>query len=233
MAEWKAIGKMQSLALLKGEYEGYKAYAGSLQIPITVYDSFTNDKKDGEVWFVSNPSAVDGNWIDDDKWRSFVDVGHNIVYDAAYVGPTTEEKKVDVSAQNILAVLTSPSKLFGVFRNRNTGITYTREPVGALYGSKWFKDIPALLSSLSLYEKFGYNELPKKYKKIQEFLCAQLTEIVGTEVVGSDVLLLANAQSEVNPEFDKFARQNGYRFGLTKLFEDYERISIEGEKNGI
>jgi hypothetical protein len=226
MAEWKAKGNMKSLAVLEGEYEGYKAYADSLRIPISIYETFPDEKKDGEVWFVSNPSARDGNWIEDDQWQNFVDSGHHIVYDAAYVGLTTEAKRIDVSAQNIKAVLTSPSKIFGVFRNRNTGVTYTREPVEALYGSKWFKDIPALLASLSLYEEFGNNELPIKYKKTQEFICHQLTDLVGVEVSPSDVLLLANTQGPTDPEYSRFQRLSGYRFGLTKLFEDYEGFEV-------
>jgi hypothetical protein len=233
MAEWKAKGSMESLAVLEGEYEGYKAYADSLQIPISTYDTFPGVKKDGEIWFVSNPSARDGNWIEDKQWQDFVDTGHHIVYDAAYVGLTTEVKKIDVSAQNIKAVLTSPSKIFGVFRNRNTGVTYTREPVDALYGSKWFKDVPALLASLSLYEKFGNNELPKKYKKAQQFICSQLTDLVGLDVSPSDVLLLANAQGQTFPEYRKFERIPGYRFGLTKLFEDYEKTVNEEKSNGL
>lgn len=233
MAEWKAKGKMESLAMLSGEYEGYRAYADSLNIPIDVYEKFPQEKKQCEIWFISNPSARDGNWIDDQEWTEFVENGHEIVFDAAYVGLTNIEKKVDVSAPNILAVLTSPSKLFGVFRNRNTGITYTRESVNSMYGSKWFKDVPALLASLSLCERFGRNELPKKYRKVQEFLCSQLTEIAGVEVEPSDVLLLAHASGKVNPDFDKYARQDGYRFGLTKLFEDYETINQIGEANGV
>jgi hypothetical protein len=231
MAEWKAKGKMESLAVIEGEYEGYKAYADSLRIQVSVYGAFPAEKKDGEVWFVSNPSARDGNWIDDVSWSSFVGSGHDIVYDAAYVGLTDNAKPIDVSAPNIRAVLTSPSKLFGVFRNRNTGITYTREPVDSMYGSRWFKDVPALLASLSLYERFGRNELPKKYKKTQQFLCRQLTEIVGLGVEPSDVLLLSSAPGQTSNGFENFRRNDGYRFGLTKLFEDYERITTEDKNN--
>ena len=233
MAEWRAQGTMTSLAVLSGEYEGYKAYAESLNIPITVYDEFPDEKQEGEVWFVSNPSARDGNWIDDEEWQNFIAGGHEVVYDAAYVGLTTEQRPIDVSADNIRAVLTSPSKLFGVFRNRNTGVTYTREAVASMYGSRWFKDVPALLASLSLYERFGRCELPKKYKKVQEFLCRQLTELTAVDVVPSDVLLLSSANGEVNETYEKFQRQDGYRFGLTKLFEDYEAVAKKECKHGV
>lgn len=224
LAEWKARGEVSSVAVLEGEYEGYSAYAESLGIPVTRYESFDDaTQKEGELWFVTNPSARDGNWIAKDSWDSFVSAGHQIVYDAAYVG-LTEEGTVDVSAPNIRAVLTSPSKLFGVFRYRNTGITYAREPLQSLYGSKWFKDVPALLASLSLYENFGDNELPKRYRQTQAALCHSLTELVGKEVLPSDVLLLGHTTEEAGSQYAQFERVKGcVRFGLTKLFEDYEK----------
>lgn len=223
MAEWHAKGKMQSLAVLKGEYEGYSAYATELGIPITQYDSLQDHEPvDGEVWFISNPSAVDGNWIDQEKWQSFVDAGHDIVYDAAYVG-LTEGGQIDVSAPNIRAVLTSPSKIYGVFRYRDTGVAYTREPVNIMYGTKWFKDIPALLDTLKLYESFEQNELPRLYRAKRELVIRALSEYANAEIVPSDVLLLARYDGELPQEFDQYKRGDNYRFGLTKLFEDLEK----------
>lgn len=226
LAEWKAQGKFDTLAVLDGEYEGYAANAGNLKIPVTKYKDLNHKSpKDGEMWFVSNPSALDGNWIDHDNWKSFVNAGHQIVYDAAYVG-LTPGGMLDVSSPNIRAVLTSPSKIFGVFRYRNTGVTYTREPVASMYGTKWFKDVPALLDTLKLYESFGDQELPRHYRPVQEKICQSLGEVVGSEVVPSDVLLLGTSEGPVRAEFTDFKRASSYRFGLTKLLEDYENWSV-------
>lgn len=223
IAEWHAQGKLDSIAVVDGEYEGYSAYAEALNIPVTKYESMEDHEPvAGEVWFVSNPSAVDGNWVDTEKWQQFVAAGHEIVYDAAYVG-LTQGGQVDVSAPNIRAVLTSPSKIFGVFRHRNTGVTYTREPVRTLYGTKWFKDIPALLDTLKLYESFETNELPHRYAEAQAKICKALSELACADVTPADVLLLANSKDSLPGELDTFKRGGGYRFGLTKLFEDYER----------
>ena len=224
MAEWKAKGSMQSLAVLDGEYEGYAAYAEALNIPVTKYASLEEAAlKDGEVWFVSNPSATDGNWIDQQKWQSFVKAGHQIVHDAAYVG-LTESGSLDVSAPNIRAVLTSPSKIFGVFRYRDTGVTYSREPVASMYGTKWFKDVPALLDTLKLYESFGQGELARRYRPVQERVCQALGSLVGGRVEPSDVILLGHLSGPISPGFSQYQRAGKYRFGLTKLLEDYERM---------
>lgn len=222
MAEWKARGELESVAVLRGEYEGYSAYADSLRIPVTQYDDLERAKpKAGEVWFMSNPSAVDGNWLSEEAWDGFVGAGHEIVYDAAYVGLTTD-RTVDVSAPNIKAVLTSPSKQFGVFRYRNTGVTYTREPVSSMYGTKWFKDVPALLDTLKLYETFGMHDLPRAYQPVQRLICQALSELAEGEVSPSDTLLLAHTDQAPGAGMERYQRADNYRFGLTKLFEDYE-----------
>lgn len=223
MAEWRAQGKIESIAVLEGEYEGYGAYANSLRIPLTRYVSLEDAKlKPGEMWFLSNPSALDGNWIDPEVWDSFVDAGNQVVYDAAYAG-LTHGQTIDVSSPNIQAVLTSPSKQFGVFRYRNTGVTYTREPVSSMYGTKWFKDVPALLDTLALYENYGMSDLPKTYGPMQNIICQALSEHAQGEVLPSDVLLLAHSDHVAAPDMTRFKRGEGYRFGLTKLFEDYEQ----------
>ena len=224
MAEWSAKGKMESLAVIDGEYDGYAAYAKSLNIKVECFAELADASVEpGRVWFVSNPNARAGNWIDSDAWQQFVEAGHNIVLDAAYVGLTSDQRQLDVSSPNIMAVLTSPSKIFGVFRYRNTGVTYVREPVECMYGSKWFKDIPALFATLSLYENFGDGQLAEKYRSTQELICRELGGLVGAVVVPSDVLLLAKTEGPIKPQYDTYRRADGYRFGLTKLFEDYEK----------
>lgn len=224
LAEWKATGVLTSIAVLAGDYEGYRALAESLQIPITSYPSFENAKpRRGEIWFTSNPSARDGNWIPAEEWSAFVASGCAVVVDAAYVGLTADDVSIDVSAQNILAVLTSPSKIFGVFRYRLTGTTFVRAPITAMYANKWFKDIPALLQTLALYEQFADNWLPKSYRHWQHDICFHLEGVVEAPIHASDTILLASAQGPVAPRFDSFQRGSVLRFGLTKTFEDYER----------
>ena len=224
LAEWRATGRLETVAVQVGEYDGYSALAESLRIPVRTYNSLAEARpRSGEVWFVSNPSARDGNWISAEQWHSFIASGCLAVFDAAYVGLTADSTPVDVSAPNVLAVLTSPSKIFGVFRHRLTGSTFVREPIASLYGNKWFKDVPALLQTLALYERFVDNWLPKKYQAWQHEISRQLGDYVGGEVVPSDTILLASTAEALAPEFASFARGDIHRFGLTKVLEDFER----------
>lgn len=230
--EGSAKGEIKQISVVEGEYEGYKAYADAIGLPVVVHNSLEDapvEPEAGVVWFVSNPSAVEGDIISPEVFADFVAVGHEIVIDAAYVG-LTEPVEIDVSAQNIIAVTTSPSKIFGVFRRRMTGVAYTRRPVASLYGSKWFKDAPAMLETLKLYEEIGIEDLQEKYRQVQEAVCESLTVEMGIEITPSDVLLLGQlAATEVTDpvlarKLEPFIRSGNYRFGLTKLIEDYVNL---------
>ena len=222
LAEWHARGDFENLAVLNGEYGGYARYAAGLKIPVVRYDSLQDARpNEKELWFISNPSARDGDIIDGKVWSEFVAAGHYIVFDAAYVG-LTESCRIDVNSPNIKAVLTSPSKIFGVFRYRNTGITYTRKPIESMHGTGWFKDVPALLDTLKLYETFGQGELFARYRPAQLAICGTLSDVIGVRIEPSDVLLLARSTERLPDDYRDFVRAGNYRFGLAKLFEDYE-----------
>lgn len=226
LAEWKATGRLSRLAVLVGDYEGYRALAETLRIPIRTYETLADARPEpGEVWFVSNPSARDGNWLPAQEWAGFVATGCAVVLDAAYVGLTADSVAIDVTADNILAVLSSPSKIFGVFRHRLTGTTFVREPVASMYGNKWFKDIPALLQTLVLYENFADNWLPRQYEPWQLEICRQLSALIGVPIEPSDTILLGSTREKLPAEYAAFRRGPLYRFGLTKVFEDVERRS--------
>lgn len=224
LAEWKASGLFETLGVLKGEYEGYKAYAESLGIKFNEYDTLPGSAKASELWFISCPNAKDGNWIEAETIDQFVKTGANIVFDMAYVG-LAPPRAIDLSSPNILAVLTSPSKTYGVFRHRKTGITYARRPINSMFGNKWFNNIPNLIETLEITQAFGYEQIQELYRPVQKAICMALSAELGVEVTPSDVLLLAHisGENQLPAKYDEFKRGNVYRFGLTKLFELYER----------
>lgn len=227
MAEWsrKAIDPMTELAVIEGEYDGYAFSAAGLNLPVYTVASLeeAGEPVKGRIWFVSNPSATDGNWHDQEAWQEFIAAGHDVVYDAAYVDLTADEHPLDVSADNIKAVITTPSKAFGVFWNRLTGVTYTREPIISLIDTMWFKNVPALMDTLMLYETFEANQLPRQYSKQQQKICQALGELVGKDISPSDTLLLAHTDESLPPEYSHFSLGSGRsRFRLSTLFARLE-----------
>jgi len=221
--------KFKRLAILEGEYGGYKKEAeklGIADIEIVTYQSFKDAvPNDEELWFVTNPSARDGNYIDPTAWAEFINRGHKIVYDAAYAG-VARGATIDVSSPNILAVMTSPSKTFGVFHERGVGIAYTREPADSFRDTHNFTSISELLKTVKLYETFPPNELSRQYRARQEEICEALSQRLGVAVIPSDVLVVAHATGKLPKEYDEYLRGDNYRLGLARLFEDRERIDV-------
>ena len=98
LAKLKADG-IDTIYTLDGEYEGYMEYGltlgirtvevSSLESLLSESKSTKSDIKPGRgVIFISNPSARDGNIIEDDLITKVADNGYKIVMDQAYVGLT-------------------------------------------------------------------------------------------------------------------------------------------------
>lgn len=216
---------------LVGEYEGYRECAAGMGLSVQEVeeDMAVIKKLPNGIWFISNPSARNGNIIQDSLINQIADMGHKIVLDLAYMG-MTEKYKFDLTHKNIVAVLASMSKPFGLFYYR-VGFTFTKEPVKTLYGTKWFKNIFSLIVADKVFEKFParyfYNKCsPTKLKILEE-----IRKDTGITMRSSDVVLLAYLTEadfkELNEEQKTFVapykRGDCYRFCLTKYFLEMEK----------
>lgn len=228
---------VRHINVLRGEYEGYAAQAANLGMQTRQYD--IDDRRIKRLkpgyWFISNPSARDGNTLP----QSFIDelcrLGHKLVLDLSYVG-ATRPQVFDISHENIFAALLSFSKPYGVFRLRMGGFIFTREPVPSLYGSKWFKDVVRLWQSLRLAEQIGPSGLYARYRPVQEKVVAALNAKYGLGLNLSDVILLANLKAAEAERLDdeqkaliaQFKRESYFRFCLTPYFEEAQRQGLVG-----
>ncbi len=237
LAKAKAEG-VESIYVLDGEYEGYGEYAGpqDLGMRVDVIDPQRSDprKLKPGLWFVSNPSARDGNIIPNEFINGLCDAGHKVVVDLSYVG-ATKPYQFDVSHENIPAVLMSLSKPYGLFRFR-IGFTFSREPMHSLYGNKWFKDPERLLQGLKVVEELGPHgnhstRLYEKYRPVQGKIVDNINRECGLRMRSSDSMLLGHMPGEdasrmgksANDLIKPFSRGSGYRFCLTPYFEEWER----------
>jgi len=223
LAELKAAG-CRRICVLKGEYEGYAEYAKALGMVTREYDETEIDIPEPGVWFISNPSARDGNIIPNKAIKYLCERGHRIVLDLAYAGMTLPYR-FDLSHPNIVAVVMSMSKPYGVFRFRIGGFTFGREPIPSLYANKWFKDVPRLLTALKLVEAIPPGSLYKKYRPLQERIVSAMNMRHGLNIGESDVFLLGHMREDGirRPEIAEYLRWGTYRFCLTPYFERLER----------
>lgn len=222
--------EVKTIYVLEGEYEGYEAQASNLGLEIKVVkekDMLTVEKG---VWFISNPSAREGNIIPNERIIELANKGNKLILDLAYVG-STKPYVFEVSHENIIAAVMSFSKPYGVFRSRIGGFVYAREEVPSLYGNKWFKDVLRLLQALKLAEEIGPNRLYDIYAPIQTKIVEDLNKRYDLPLKKSDALLLAHIQKEdanrLSVEqlkmIQQFKRGEKYRFCLTPYFEHNEQ----------
>jgi hypothetical protein len=208
--------------VFKGEYEGYREYAKNIGGSVTEIDRSSDlQKLPLGRWFISNPSAIDGNLIENKFIKNICDLGHEVVLDVSYIG-TTKEYQFDLTHPNIIAVLASMSKPFGLFYYR-LGIAFTRRPMLTLYPNKWFKNILSITIGEALLDKFGIGHFYKKYRPLQLKAVKQLSLETGVPVHPADILLLANLPAKgVSPiqreKIAKYLRGDNYRFCLTPYY---------------
>lgn len=224
---------VETINVLVGEYEGYEAQAANLKMKVNKVDLDKTAPKNVKpgLWFISNPSARDGNIIPNELINALCDSGHRVVLDLAYVG-ATRPYKFDVSHENIESVVMSFSKPYGVFRFRIGGFTFSRNEIPSLYGNKWFKDVTRLFQALAIAESIGPKKLHKKYSVVQRRIIDKLNARHGLNLRASDSFLLAYLKpgddEALNDEqrelIAPYKRGDGYRFCLTPYFELEETL---------
>ncbi|MBP9738612.1 hypothetical protein KBD20_02905 [Candidatus Saccharibacteria bacterium] len=187
--------KMTRLGVIKNDYPVYALEAIGLGIDVDSVNSLeeAGDPVEGRVWFVSNPSAVDGNWHSNEVWQGFVEAGHDVVVDAAYMDLTADEHPLDVSARNIKGVVTSPSnKPHGHVFDRYPGIAYTRGEVFSLFIARAFRPVERLITMAELNDIFPPHELAREHTDRQRLICAAIGRLTGVETFASDSYLTAH-----------------------------------------
>ncbi len=221
---------INQIYVLRGEYEGYKAVGETRNIETIELSPETNPKDiEPGYWFISNPSARDGNIIPNEFIQEICEAGHKVFYDLAYLG-STKKHEFDLSHENIFAAVISFSKPYGMFYDR-LGFAFSREPIPSLYGNKWFKNILNLMIAERLVTELKPNTLFDKYRSIQEEIIAGINNDFGLKIKPSDALLLGYMHEgdtvNLNPEqlsmIRRFRRGSGYRFCLTPYYVKQEQ----------
>ena len=226
---------LTSIYIFENDYEGYVERAKSrglepVSVPIT---SRAEDLAPG-VWFISNPSARDGNVLPQKVLDDLLNAGHRVVYDLAYLG-TTGEHSFDLRHEGIDAAFVSLSKPYGLFSHR-IGLSLFRRAVPSLIANElWFKNIFGLKLAAEVLTRIEGKSYATKYKTEQSEIVDQLRKESGLSLTPSDAFLLAHitetdAQSltqEQRTALQRYKRGPRYRFCLTPFFAEREAASRE------
>jgi histidinol-phosphate/aromatic aminotransferase/cobyric acid decarboxylase-like protein len=230
MTHLKVDEGLSSIYILENDYEGYVERAKSRGLEPAIIKTNANPKElSPGVWFISNPSARDGNVLPEGLIDGLLKAGHRIVYDLAYLG-TTDPRKFDLRHEGVDAALVSLSKPYGLFSHR-IGLSLFRRAVPSLIANElWFKNIFGLKLATEVLTRIGGESYAKEYKAEQNAIVAQLRRESGLPLQASDAFLLAHineADAEsLTPEQQKaisrYKRGARYRFCLTPFFANRE-----------
>ncbi len=209
----------------RGEYEGFQAVAEQRGLKTVEVERGTDPRGLAPgVWFLSNPSAIDGNILPDEEVHAIAEAGHRLFYDLAYLGSTVPHR-YDLSHPSVFAVALSFSKTYGLFYDR-VGFTLARREIPSLVANKWFKSVFALLIADAVVRGLTPEQLYRTYRPVQEAIVTQIRHDTGLPLQPSDAFLLAHlpaaaAAGLAAPQRElvaRFRRADGYRFCLTPYF---------------
>lgn len=218
------------IMVFEGEYEGYKAMAEAAGLGcIEVHRDDWKDAASDEwgVWrngrdhdalfFISAPSAIDGNvW---EHFNAFLASmpENSVVVDVTYVGAIGKgHERFNLNQKSVKAVVFSLSKPFGAYYDRIGGV-FMREESLALFGNRWFKGLTGLAIGTRLMQLNDVFAMHRLYSPLQAIKTAEVGNALDIPLVPSDVFILANGPSpEAYGEVGEYlARANTIRLCLT------------------
>lgn len=205
MSEYAAgarhAGRQPEIHVFEGEYEGFRAYAESLSLPVVAHSRCDWHEVPGRIaehvqFWISQPSAIDGR-----VWTHFAAFAEllaercptvELIPDLTYVGSVAREFRVDLDLPNVASVVISHSKPFGGYYHR-VGGALSRVERPSLFGNKWFKNLQSLAWGSEMMRRHAVHDLPRKYRAVQEQAARSVGERLGIALEPADVLLLGIA----------------------------------------
>lgn len=206
MAEYgareRAAGRAPQIHIFEGEYEGFPAFADSLEIDIIRHArSDWEEVAAGKIpahaqFWISQPSAIDGT-----VWPHFAAFAGalqeaqpeaELVPDLTYVGSVARDYAIALETPNIASFVFSHSKPFGGYYHRVGGV-FAKEERPSLFGNRWFKNLLSLAWGTEMMKRHDVFDLPRKYRSVQEDAARRVGDAFGITLEACDVNLLASA----------------------------------------
>lgn len=239
LSEISSFANKTPLYQLAGEYEGYSAYAANLNLKFKTVDiNFNFESLKPGIFFISNPSARDGNYLPDGLIDELCAAGHRIVLDLTYFGAAFPNK-INLNHPGIIKVIASLSKPFGLYYYR-IGFCFSKTPLPTLEANKWFKNIFSCLIGQRVLQNLKPFQLYEKYRAYQQVAIGQLAKYLDASARASAVFFLAYQPLNSQPvpeQLVAYSRGTNLRFCLSPYFmnrsdwveasETFDPISIE------
>lgn len=218
--------------VFRGEYEGYAGYGRNLNLNFVVLEMDEKEVKKVPkgIFFISNPSSMNGSILPDEIINTILEAGHRLVLDLTYIG-LVKPHVFHADHPNIIAVVFSMSKPFGVYYHR-IGIAFTKEEMLTLEPNKWFKNLFSIKLGMKLLETIKPGYIYKTYRPLQEKVIDFLNKKYKLEILPSDVILLGymdvkdadkNLKKEQIDLIKLYKREHFYRFCLSPYFLEFEK----------
>ena len=193
----------QTLVVFEGDYEGYDAIAQTQLTPVVRVDrrrwreTVVQWQREGfpwgdggARWWVSQPSAIDGNvWAEFQDWLDAMDGLPNCKawVDLTYVGRARLQATIDLTNHPaVMGVVFSLSKVMGAYYRRIGGCL-SREPLPGLWANQWFKNLDSLYLGQRWLEGAGDAvSQGQRYRELQARAMAVALEALGGEQAWQD-----------------------------------------------
>lgn len=197
-----------NIMVFEGEYEGYKAMAEAAGLDCIEVDrddwedaasdgwgGWRNGGDHDALFFISAPSAIDGNvWENFNEFLSKMPK-NSVVVDVTYVGAIGPGfERFNLNQPSVKAVVFSLSKPFGAYYDRIGGVFMREEDMG-LFGNKWFKGLTGLRLGVRLMQFNDVFAMHRLYSDLQAVKAAEVGNALSMPLVPSDVFILANGPS--------------------------------------
>jgi len=196
-----------SIHVFEGEYEGYELYAQNYHLNVIKHprsDQFWHEgpKSENEMFFISQPSAIDGNvWPELENFLGKLGKTRpkmKVILDIAYLGCTAKQFTINIGhfGKNVSAITWSMSKSLGTFYDRIGGV-FSTENIPGLYENIWLKNVVNIELGKKLLQNVSSPfEIPEKYSPLQALAINRIKERTGRIIIPSDVILLGYANKK-------------------------------------
>jgi len=217
----RTLGKAR-VHVFAGEYEGYKAMAEAAGLELVEHDrdidaipeniaDLATQVYDDDLFFISQPSAIDGNvW---EGFNGFLEAmpAQSVVADVTYVGSVPRaaiKERFNLNSPAIRNIVFSLSKPFGCYYDRIGGMLARKEDPG-MFGNKWFKNLTSIALGTALMRNHSVFDIPERMRDLQEQAAKEVSRQLGANFVPSHVTLLATSKDRQTGPLAEYLERSG------------------------